>query len=122
MSPAEKVQKKRQRQQPRRKLRHRALHVLSIETIDDQTYRVWGGELEHIVRLVDGVPTCDCWPFVDGKTTCCSHITKYMYHIGILPRQPQPTPPSKKTKKRQRQDKRRATKKAELLERWRNWS
>lgn len=63
--------------------------VLHIEKLTASTFRVWGGENEHILRVVDGLPICDCSAFTLGATRACSHIyiwRVYMVQQGIMPK------------------------------------
>lgn len=61
------------------KQRHYARYVLSCIRIDDTSWKVWGGQSEHIIMEI---PTkngtgyrCDCELFTNEKRVC-SHIIK----------------------------------------------
>jgi hypothetical protein len=50
---------------------------LQIERLDLWTYRVFGGEKEHVVRTDGERIICDCESSWQEGTTICSHIIRY---------------------------------------------
>lgn len=61
-----------------KRVRSRALHKLHCEKITNHTWRVWGGESEHIVTMQeDNTFRCDCRGALQGFI--CSHQAR----IGI---------------------------------------
>lgn len=59
-------------------VRNRAYHKLKCERIDKTSWRVWGGETEHIVTMLeDGCFKCDC--AADQRGIVCSHKVR----VGI---------------------------------------
>lgn len=68
----------------RHKMKLRAA-ILSIVPLGDKTYRVWGGESPHIVRVLeDGRILCDCEGWKKARGHNCSHCMKYRLTYGDL--------------------------------------
>lgn len=60
----------------------RALNVLKIRRLKDDLYLVSGGSMGHTIRVVQGIPFCDCYPFNRGQTVLCSHLICYYLYTG----------------------------------------
>lgn len=59
--------------------------ILSIKPLSPTSCLVWGGEKEHIVRLMpNGQLLCDCDGWKTARHNNCSHIVKYRLVYGDL--------------------------------------
>lgn len=60
------------------KQRHHARCILHSEQLGESTWRVWGGQAEHIITQAADKFTCDCYCNVTlGRL--CTHIIKIQY-------------------------------------------
>lgn len=56
---------------------------LLIEQIDQSSWKVWGGENEHILKMEDGTIKCDCQlNIIENRP--CSHIIRVLIYKGIM--------------------------------------
>jgi len=60
--------------------RHYAKKILRCEQIDNETWKVWGGQNEHLVKNWQ----CDCWQATTNKKIC-SHIIRIMMETTDVP-------------------------------------
>jgi hypothetical protein len=59
--------------------------ILSIKPLTPTSCLVWGGEKEHIVRLMpNGQILCDCEGWKHARGNNCSHAMKYRLTYGDL--------------------------------------
>lgn len=58
--------------------------ILSIQQLDGDSYRVWGGDAPHVIHVVDGAPVCDCKGWQGALDHNCSHVVKYRLTFGDL--------------------------------------
>lgn len=68
----------------RPKHERRAMRILNIARVDLFTFRVWGGDAEHILTLTSDGIQCDCESRLKTSGEC-SHVAKYrlVYVEGI---------------------------------------
>lgn len=68
----------------RQRMKERAA-ILSIKPLTPTSCLVWGGEKEHIVRLMpNGQILCDCEGWKKARGHNCSHCMKYRLVYGDL--------------------------------------
>ena len=58
--------------------------ILSIESLTNHMFKVWGGERVHIVRITSEGITCDCEGWKNARNHNCSHVMKYRLVYGDL--------------------------------------
>lgn len=68
-----------------RKIMKQRAAILSIKPLTPTSCLVWGGEKEHIVRLMpNGQILCDCDGWQVARNHNCSHVMKYRLVYGDL--------------------------------------
>jgi len=68
-----------------KRMRQRAA-ILSIEQCTPTTFRVWGGETDHMLTVVNGLVVCDCLGWNTARHHICSHVYKHSITYGDLKR------------------------------------